>query len=59
MDVHALSRSFGKLVNCITTTVTIQNTFTGQTIQTEAIWDTGATNSVNRTLRKTIRFGLC
>lgn len=46
MDVHALSRSFGKIVNCITTTVTIQNTFSGQKIQTEAIWDTGATNSV-------------
>ena len=46
MDVHALSRSFGNIVNCITTTVTIQNTFTGQTLQTEAIWDTGATNSV-------------
>ena len=46
MDVHALSRSFGNIVNCNTTTVSIQNTFTGQTLQTEAIWDTGATNSV-------------
>ena len=46
MDVHALSRSFGNIVNCITTTVTIQNTFTGLTLQTDVIWDTGASKSV-------------
>ncbi len=43
---NALSVNFNGIHNCITSPVTLSNPFTGRTIPTSGIWDTGATNSV-------------
>jgi len=43
---NALSKRYAGIVNCITTPVKLTNPFTGVTLDTEGIWDTGATNSV-------------
>lgn len=43
---HALTIVSDKIESCIKTPITLKNTFTGKSISTLAIWDTGATNSV-------------
>lgn len=44
--VHALTHSESRIANTITTPVEVKNLLTQATISTNAIWDTGATNSV-------------
>lgn len=44
--VHALTHSESKIANVITTPVEVKNLITQASISTNAIWDTGATNSV-------------
>ncbi len=47
IPIHALTtESHNGLQNVIISPVTLKNTFTGKTLETHAIWDTGATNSV-------------
>lgn len=46
MAVHALTHKYPGLANIITTPVVLKNTFTGASLNTLGIWDTGATNSV-------------
>lgn len=46
MLIHALTNANSGIVDCIKTPVVLKNTFTGLTINTSGIWDTGATNSV-------------
>lgn len=43
---NALSIYKTGIVNCITSPVELANPFNGQSIKTNGIWDTGATNSV-------------
>lgn len=45
VTVHALTRRFNGIARVITSPVEIHNTITAQKESTEAIWDTGATNS--------------
>ena len=44
--INALSNSYKGLSRQIITTVKIENPITGKSIKTNAIWDTGATNTV-------------
>lgn len=48
VKVHALSRNFTGQVNCITTPIRVCDilSISGKCLDTYAIWDTGATNSV-------------
>lgn len=46
MKVHALTHTPNCLVNCIETPVFLKNPFGPESLNTFAIWDTGATNSV-------------
>lgn len=43
---HALTRIYDGIVDCITTNVTVKNTFNDTKVSTNGIWDTGATGSV-------------
>lgn len=45
-NINALSRRFKGISNQITTLVEVKNPISGEIIATQAIWDTGATNSV-------------
>jgi hypothetical protein len=45
-EVHALSKINNMLVRRIVTDIEVTNIVTGQKIQTQGIWDTGATNIV-------------
>lgn len=42
----ALTIRYSDIVECITTPVSLKNIFTGASLTTQGIWDTGATNSV-------------
>jgi hypothetical protein len=44
--VHALTNSNNRIINVIITPVEITNVLTSQTLSTNGIWDTGATDSV-------------
>lgn len=57
MPVNALSKSYISIQNCIKTDVKITNPYTAKEINTLAIWDTGATNSVI-TRSKAMELGL-
>lgn len=46
IKVHALTNRAGKIADAIVTPVEVKNIFTNSILDTEAIWDTGATNSV-------------
>lgn len=48
IKVHALSRSMGSIANCIVTPISVRDNFGlgGKSLDTYAIWDTGATHSV-------------
>ena len=45
-QVNALTHTDPSISNVIITPVLVRNTFTNSQIQTQGIWDTGATNSV-------------
>ena len=44
--IHAFTKKYGNVANCIITPISIVNPFTGKKVQTQGIWDTGATGSV-------------
>ena len=44
--IHALSSHFRGLANVIISDIEVRNPVTGMILQTKAIWDTGATNTV-------------
>lgn len=46
MGVNALSKAYAGISDCIKTDVKISDPYTGKELNTLAIWDTGATNSV-------------
>jgi len=58
MKVDALTHKVGKIANVIKTPVKIINPFTKASLDTLAIWDTGATNCVI-TRSKAEELGLC
>ncbi|MDR1864998.1 MAG: aspartyl protease family protein [Bacteroidales bacterium] len=43
---YSLTRSYDCITDSIITSVEVENTVTGSKLQTEGIWDTGATGSV-------------
>lgn len=45
-QIHALTRAYQEISRVITSPISVYNTLTGATEQTNAIWDTGATGSV-------------
>ena len=45
MQVHAITRPYLNISNSIVTDITIENPYSGMSIKTRGIWDTGATNS--------------
>lgn len=46
MNINALSAPFDSVVNCIKSKVKITDPYTGAEVETLAIWDTGAQNTV-------------
>ena len=46
MKVHAITNTVKGIARNITTSVEIKDVFTGNSIQTKGLWDTGATGSV-------------
>lgn len=43
MEINAVTQRFGKIVKIITSKVKIDNPLNGESVETTAIWDTGAT----------------
>ena len=53
MPIHAISRYYQNIADCITTKVKVINPYSGDTEETIGIWDTGATNScISKSLPK-------
>jgi predicted aspartyl protease len=46
IQIHALTRNYNGIANCIKTPVEVKNISNGEVVQSMGIWDTGATNSV-------------
>jgi len=46
VKIHALTNYYKGITNVIITDTEVKNIFTGKTIPTKAIWDTGAMNTV-------------